>query len=79
MEAARIEPDHPPLTNGLMAHDSRRKTSISSRFSLPIKFPGVPFPSPGVDSSRGDSLETALQNQSLKSKGSTMRQWRLRP
>jgi hypothetical protein len=28
-----------------------------------------PLQSPGVDPSRGDILETALENQSLKSKG----------
>jgi hypothetical protein len=42
VEAAGIEPDHPQLTNWLMAHDFCRKTSIPSRFSRPIESPGVP-------------------------------------
>jgi len=61
VEAAGIEPDHPQSTNRLMAHDFCRKTLISSRFSPPIE-------SPGVDPGRGDILETALEQQSLKSK-----------
>jgi hypothetical protein len=42
VEAAGIEPDHPQLTNWLMAHDFCRKTLIPSRFSSPIESPGVP-------------------------------------
>jgi len=39
-EAAGIEPDHLQLTNWLMAHDFRRKTTIPRRFSSPIESPG---------------------------------------
>jgi hypothetical protein len=33
------------------------------------RVPWSPLPSPGVDPSRGDILETALENQGLKTKG----------
>jgi hypothetical protein len=62
VEAAGIEPDCPQSTNWLMAHGFSRKTTIPSRFSPPIE-------SPGVDPSRGDISETALENRRLKSKG----------
>ena len=42
-------------------HDSKPLLTIG-----PV--PWSPLPSPGVDPSRGDILETALENQSFKSK-----------
>jgi len=68
VEAAGIEPDYPQSTNWLMAHDFRRTTSILHRFPAVDRVPWSPLLSPGVDPSRGDILETALENQSLKSK-----------
>ena len=65
VEAAGIEPDYPQSTNRLMAHDFRRKALVPGRFSPSIESPPVPWSRP----QSWRYLETALEHQSLKSKG----------
>lgn len=63
------EPDPGRSIDRLMAHGSRRKTTIPCRFSTPIEFPRSPFVPPGINPGGGDILETALKNQNRRSKG----------